>query len=175
MKHLVTDTFPPFSSFLPFHSYSHPLASVKSHLSRTGGWCHQDCPTFVPIRLHQGCLWTCQALWHTAKVLKKGRGSSHGTLNKDTWKFGLWLKFQDMVLGYATDFHKTWANPWISHAEPFWEIQLLALPDASKNCFSTAQGFPQIYSQSLERLCRHFCKGDRNKGAILQPHLRRIL
>lgn len=36
--------FPPFSYFLPFHSYSHPLASIKSH--------HPGTEHCLPCALH---------------------------------------------------------------------------------------------------------------------------
>lgn len=43
MKYLFTDSFPPFSSFLPFHSHSHLPASIKSH--HPGTEHHPPCAT----------------------------------------------------------------------------------------------------------------------------------
>lgn len=83
-------------------------------------------------------------------MLKEGRDSSRRRANKDTQKFGLWLWFQVLGLGYATDFHKTWANPQSSHTELLLKIQLLTLPDARKN-YCTAQSFPPINSPTPER------------------------
>lgn len=105
-------------------------------------------PQKTPLRLLMSLL---SSVTHSKSAPKTGRDSSQWRPNKDTQKSGLWLWFQ--VFGYATDFHKTWANPQISHTELLLEIQLLTLPHARKNCFSAAQGLPLINSNpTLERI-----------------------
>lgn len=134
------------------------LASFKSHHSGT-----ERCPPCVTspratrtaslLPPHDSSKVACELvrLCDTQQKCSREAGTALTEGPIKILKFGLWLWFQVLDLGYATDFHKTWADPQMSRTELLLKIQLLTLSDARKSYLSTAQGFSQINSPTLMR------------------------